>query len=65
MSTTWPANGQTDFMKYQLCGKRSQKRPLKDFSSVNETGPGHEVKDAVRYTTMMIMMMVMMNAYSL
>jgi len=56
-----------DIMKYQPCGKRSEGRPSKDFPIVNETGPGHQVTDAVSYTTMMIMiiMMVMMNANSL
>jgi len=58
---------ETDIMKYQPCWKRSQGRPSKDFSTVNETGPGHVVKGAVSYTTMMIMilMMAMMNANSL
>jgi hypothetical protein len=34
--------------------------PSKDFSIVNETGPGHKVIDAVRYMTMMIMIIIIM-----
>lgn len=43
---------------YEISGD-AKNDSSKDFSNVNETGPSHEVKDAVSYMTMMIMIMVM------
>jgi len=52
-------------MKYP-CGKLNQGRPSQKTSRLlNETGPGHEVKDAASCMMMMMMVMVMMNSNSL
>jgi adenine-specific DNA methylase len=46
-------------------GKEAKDDPSEDFLTVNETGPGHEVKETASYMMMMMMMMMMMNSISL
>jgi hypothetical protein len=51
-------------VKYQPRGKRSQKRPLKNFSTDNGIGTGHEDQNPASYMIMTIMITIIMDAFA-